>query len=118
VVGTVTQFSGRREDSTAYVSTMSFVSPGTQTRLDWGASAAQSTTATPEESVYRTTLVAGIKPDDFVSEQRWFESKDGTKVPMFLTRRKDTPLDGTAPTWCYFYGGERERWAARGDVQS
>lgn len=108
VVGTVTQLAGRREDSVAYVSAVSFVNPGIQTKLEWGASAAQSTTATPDETVYRTTLVAGIKPDDFISEQRWVESKDGTKVPMFLVRRKDTPLP--APTWLYFYGGA---WAGR-----
>ena len=46
-----------------------------------------------------------IKTDDFVSEQLFATSKDGTKVPMFVLRHKDTKLDGTAKTIIYGYGG-------------
>lgn len=46
-----------------------------------------------------------IKVDDFVSEQLFATSKDGTKVPMFVLRHKDTKLDGTAKTIIYGYGG-------------
>jgi prolyl oligopeptidase len=49
----------------------------------------------------RTTEVKGLSPDDFISTQVWYESKDGTKVPMFIVRHKDTPLDGTAPALQY-----------------
>ena len=49
----------------------------------------------------RTTEVKGLSPDDFISEQVWYKSKDGTKVPMFIVRHKDTPLDGTAPALQY-----------------
>ena len=49
----------------------------------------------------RSTEVKGIPPDDFISKQVWYESKDGTKVPMFIVRHKDAPLDGTAPGYQY-----------------
>ena len=45
------------------------------------------------------------KTGDIISEQLFATSKDGTKVPMFVLRHKDTKLDGTAPTIIYGYGG-------------
>lgn len=53
----------------------------------------------------RATEIRGLDPDEFISKQVWYESKDGTKVPMFIVRHKDTPLDGTAPGYQYGYGG-------------
>jgi len=49
----------------------------------------------------RSTEINGLPQDDFISKQVWYESKDGTKVPMFIVRHKDTPLDGTAPALQY-----------------
>ena len=49
----------------------------------------------------RSTEIKGLPQDDFISKQVWYESKDGTKVPMFIVRHKDTPLDGTAPALQY-----------------
>lgn len=46
-----------------------------------------------------------IDVDQVVVEQIFATSKDGTQVPMFVIRRKDTPLDGTAKTIIYGYGG-------------
>ncbi len=43
-------------------------------------------------------------PDDFVSKQVFFESEDGTRVPMFILHRKDLKLDGTNPVFMYGYG--------------
>jgi prolyl oligopeptidase len=42
------------------------------------------------------TKVNGLNPDDFESTQVWYESKDGTKIPMFIVRHKSTKFDGTA----------------------
>jgi len=47
-------------------------------------------------------------PADFspyVTEQVFYASKDGTRVPMFITHRKDAPRDGDRPVMLYGYGG-------------
>jgi prolyl oligopeptidase len=46
-----------------------------------------------------------IEPGNYTVEQKWFPSKDGTKVPMFIVHRKDVKLDGQNPTLLYGYGG-------------
>ena len=46
-----------------------------------------------------------FNPNDFESKQVFYNSKDGTKVPMIITYKKGTPLDGTAPATLYGYGG-------------
>lgn len=99
LVGTIQEISCRRQDSEAFVQTASFVNPGQITRIAW------TNSVEPNVSAYWSTMVAGIKPDDFVSEQRFFASKDGTQVPMFLTYPKTMPLNGTRPALLYFYGG-------------
>jgi prolyl oligopeptidase len=44
-------------------------------------------------------------PALYVTEQVWYPSKDGTRISMFLTRRRDLPKDGNAPVFLYGYGG-------------
>ncbi|HEX7151783.1 MAG TPA: prolyl oligopeptidase family serine peptidase [Thermoanaerobaculia bacterium] len=46
-----------------------------------------------------------VNPDDFVVEQVWYPSKDGTRVPMFVMYKKGLRRDGTAPTYLTGYGG-------------
>ena len=48
---------------------------------------------------------AKIDPDEFVTEQVFATSADGTRVPMFLTRRKDIAATGDVPVLLYGYGG-------------
>jgi prolyl oligopeptidase len=43
--------------------------------------------------------------DEYITEQVFYTSKDSTRIPMFLTHKKDTRLDGTNPTLLYGYGG-------------
>lgn len=49
--------------------------------------------------------IKGVNLDDYVTEQVFYTSKDGTKVPMFITYRKGLKLDGNNPTYLYGYGG-------------
>lgn len=76
LVGSISQISGKRGDHDAFVSSTSFTSPGTITRLSWTGGKPQEQ---PRVKLHRATSVKSINPEDFVSEQRWFESKDGTK---------------------------------------
>ena len=51
------------------------------------------------------TKVAGLNPQDYVTEQVFYPSADGTKVPMFITYKKGLKKDGTNPVYLYGYGG-------------
>lgn len=44
------------------------------------------------------------RPENYVQERIWATAEDGTRVPMSVVRRADTPLDGTAPALLYGYG--------------
>jgi len=105
LVGTIGQITGRREHKESFVSSVSFANPGRIDRVSW--EGVESDRAVPPASVaeFSTTHVAGIKAEDYVSTQTFFASKDGTRIPMFLTYPKDLPLDGSAPALVYFYGG-------------
>lgn len=46
-----------------------------------------------------------INPDDYLTKQEWYQSKDGTRVPIFIFHRKDVVLNGKNPTQLYGYGG-------------
>lgn len=61
--------------------------------------------ATDELNHVRSTVINGFNPDDYVTEQVFYTSKDGTRVPMFVTHRKDIVLNGKNPTLLYGYGG-------------
>ena len=105
LVGSVSQIAGRREELEAFIATTSFTNPGQIERLTWRPEATQHAEPPSEVRTYRTTHVAGIRASDYVSTQVFFHSRDGTRVPMFLTYPKDMPLDGSAPALVYFYGG-------------
>ncbi|HWB80959.1 MAG TPA: prolyl oligopeptidase family serine peptidase [Nannocystaceae bacterium] len=71
-------------------------------------------TVTPQ--IYKTSIASGatslwekielpVDTSMFVTEQVWYPSKDGTRIPMFVVRRKDTELRGDNPTILYGYGG-------------
>ena len=65
-------------------------------------------TSDAEPQLFRQTkLKGGYTPSqEFETKQVFATSKDGTKIPMFITHKKGTPLDGSAPTLLYGYGGE------------
>ncbi|MCA1651568.1 MAG: prolyl oligopeptidase family serine peptidase, partial [Acidobacteria bacterium] len=61
--------------------------------------------ATRTSTVYREPKVPGYVADAFETKQVFYNSKDGTRVPMFLVHRKGLKLDGQNPTLLYAYGG-------------
>ncbi|OBZ71845.1 Prolyl endopeptidase [Grifola frondosa] len=97
-VGAAT-ISGRRIQPWVFATLTGFTNPGIVARYDF------SEEEEKRWSIWRSTLVSGLNPDDFLAEQVWYESKDGTKIPMFIVRHKDTKFDGTAPALQYGYGG-------------
>ena len=94
-IGTAAGFGGKRTDTETFYSFSSFATPPSTFRFDL---------LTGESTLLRQAKVK-FNPDDYLVEQVFYPSKDGTKVPMFITRKKTTKLDGTNPTLLYAYGG-------------
>lgn len=92
-IGTAGGFGGEQDDAETFFSFTSFATPATIYRYD-----VASGTATP----WQSPKVA-FNPDDYSVRQRFFKSKDGTRVPMFIVARKDVGKE--APTLLYAYGG-------------
>lgn len=93
--GTVGFTSDEKYDDVFYSFT-SFLFPSTSYSYDM---------ATGESKLYFRPEVPGFNPDEFVTEQVFYPSTDGTMVPMFLTYRKDLKRDGNNPVYLYGYGG-------------
>ncbi|GIH26199.1 oligopeptidase B [Acrocarpospora phusangensis] len=60
--------------------------------------------ATRERTVLKTAETPGYDPADYVSERHWAPAADGVLIPVTVVRRRDVPLDGTAPCLLYGYG--------------
>lgn len=94
-IGTASGFSGHRTDTETYYSFSSFATPPSIYRYDL---------LTGESTLLRQADVA-FDPSRFEVTQVFYNSKDGTRVPMFLAHRKGLTLDGSNPTLLYGYGG-------------
>jgi prolyl oligopeptidase len=94
-LGTASGFNGRREDPETFYAFTSFTVPTTIYRYD---------VSTGESTVFRQPKV-DFDPTAYETKQIFYASKDGTKVPMFLTYKKGLALDGQNPTLLYGYGG-------------
>jgi len=92
-IGSASGFTGRPDQTETFYSFSSFNRPATIYRLDL---------ASGETSVFAAPKLV-FDPETIAVEQRFYASKDGTKVPMFIVRRKD--VTGPAPTILYGYGG-------------
>nr|WP_156677930.1 prolyl oligopeptidase family serine peptidase [Sphingomonas profundi] len=92
-IGTVTIGEGRHDDPTLFYSYGSYAVPTSILRLD---------AATGKDSLFKAPQVA-FDPAAYRVDQMFFASKDGTRVPMFVIRRKDST--GPRPTILYGYGG-------------
>jgi prolyl oligopeptidase len=94
--GAVTGFRGNRGDRDAFFLYTSFNYPPSVFRYEL---------ATKKTSVYRAPEVHGFRPEDYETKQVFYNSKDGTRIPMFLVYKKGLKLDGSNPTLLYGYGG-------------
>lgn len=60
---------------------------------------------TDKSEIYKSTELPGVNLDDYVTEQIFYPSADGTKIPMFITYKKGLKRDGNNPLYLYGYGG-------------
>jgi prolyl oligopeptidase len=94
-IGSAGGFGGKRDDTFSFFSFTSFTDPGTIYKYDY---------ATGKSEVwFRPELK--FDPSQFVTEQVFYPSKDGTKVPMFIVHKKGVEKTGNNPTLLYSYGG-------------
>ena len=94
-IGSAGGFGGKRNDTFGFYSFTSFTDPGSIYKYDY---------ATGQSEVwFRPELK--FDPAQFVTEQVFYPSKDGTKVPMFIVSKKGVKRDGKNPTLLYAYGG-------------
>ncbi len=93
--GTAGGFGGKAEEKDLYYSFSNYIMPGTiyKYNVDTGKS----------ELYYKPKVK--FNPDNYVSEQVFYTSKDGTKVPMMISYKKGLKRDGKNPTILYSYGG-------------
>ncbi len=96
-LGTASVSGGKRKHSDTFYSFSSFTTPPTVYRFDL--ESGQSTRFDGSQ------LNVDVDLDQYVVEQIFYTSRDGTRVPMFLVRHVDMPRDGTNPTLLYGYGG-------------
>ena len=94
-IGTVSAFSGKRDENIAFYSYTSFNTPGEIYQYDF---------ATNQSTLHFRPEVK-FNPDDYEVKQEFYASKDGTKVPMFIVNKKGLELNGNNPTLLYAYGG-------------
>ena len=94
-IGTVTELAGRRDDPELYLAFTTFSAPAVVLAVTMADGSVR--------EVGRPSLA--WDPADYVSEQVFVTSADGTRVPLFLTRRAGLEPDGQTPTLLYGYGG-------------
>ena len=94
-IGSAGGFGGRQKDTETFYSFSSYNAPPTIYRYDM---------KTGKSTLFRQAKVK-FNPADFEVKQAFFNSKDGTRVPMFIVHKKGIKLDGNNPTLLYGYGG-------------
>lgn len=94
-VGSASGFGGKKEDTEFYFSFTNYIIPGSSYKYD------------VETGAYETYWKPEIdfNPEDYESNQIFYTSKDGTKIPMIITHKKGLDLNGKNPTLLYAYGG-------------
>ncbi|NNL82588.1 MAG: S9 family peptidase [Winogradskyella sp.] len=94
-LGSVGGFNGKEDDKELYYSFTNYVTPGTIYKFNVKERTSQ---------LYKKPEI-DFNPEDYISKQVFYTSKDGTKIPMIITHKKDVELNGENPTILYGYGG-------------
>jgi prolyl oligopeptidase len=94
-LGSISGLSGHPDDPDCFAGFSSFLFPTQSYRLDFAAG----------KLVLYQKAEMRFDPEPYVTRQVFYESKDGTKIPMFLVHRRGIGLDGDNPVWLYGYGG-------------
>ncbi|MGH7605828.1 MAG: prolyl oligopeptidase family serine peptidase [Gemmatimonadales bacterium] len=94
-LGSVVQVTGERQDTEMFYAFTSFLYPTTIFRYDF---------TTGQSSVFKAPEIS-FDPSGYETVQVFYQSRDGTRIPLFLTYRKGLRRDGTNPTYLYGYGG-------------
>ena len=95
ILGSVSGFDGEREDKEVYYAVTNYTTPGTIYRYD---------IESGKSELYHRAEVK-FDSEKYETSQIFFESKDGTRVPMFVSHKKGLKLDGNNPCYLYGYGG-------------
>jgi prolyl oligopeptidase len=94
-IGTAAGFTGKCKDRETFYSFTSFTMPTEIFRYDFDKRAC--------ELLFKPNVK--FNPDDYTTEQVFYQSADGTRVPMFISYKKGMKRDGQTPTYLYGYGG-------------
>ncbi len=94
-LGMIADLAGRREDAELFLTFTSFAAPAVGLAVSMADGAVR--------ELDRPAL--RWDPDDYLTEQAFVTSADGTRVPLFLSRRRDVTPTGDVPTLLYGYGG-------------
>ena len=94
-LGSAGGLGGKEDETVLFYSYTSFIYPPTIFTYDINTASS--------EVFYRTELK--FNPEEYAEQQVFYESKDGTKIPMFLVHKKGIQLNGKNPTELYAYGG-------------
>lgn len=95
IIGSIGGFGGEAEDTETFYTVTSYITPAAIYRYD---------VTNNRSTLYKKSEIK-FNSDEYVTEQKFFTSKDGTKVPMFITYKKGTKMNGKNPTLLYGYGG-------------
>lgn len=94
-IGSAGGFGGERDDTETFYTFSSYATPPTIYRYDM---------KTGKSEIFRQSQVK-FNPNEFEVKQVFYNSKDGTRIPMFIVHKQGVKLDGTNPTLLYGYGG-------------
>jgi prolyl oligopeptidase len=95
-IGSVSGVGGRWDRQELFINFQSFTVPPSVYRFDL---------ATRQTTLWDRVTAPGINPDDYEVSQDWYNSKDGTRIPMFVFHKKGLNRDGKNPTLLTGYGG-------------